>query len=257
MSKNVSKAKHILENMTRPIYESSFAKLVKYVKDNKVLAFLTADSTKAMPEKERDRILLKYGHDPKEEGILDYALKNDSKFRREYDEILRGHNNKRYDSLKNELRYINHTCKIGYYKVRGGYIETLTDGTKVKVEEKSVVLFGEVEDRDKLLNFAKSLGEIYDQECIMFVENQYAKWHYTAGPKKGQIENVGNFNAKQVGDFYSKLLGHTISFAKISESKEPYPMNTPTERQVAETFAKYLQQAMDSGKLLSETYYKQ
>ena len=133
----------------------------------------------------------------------------------------------------NELRKSILGYKFGFNKALGGYTETASDGTKKEiVGEKSTIVYASPDREKELKLLVQKLGSKYEQESILFVDcNKNAMWIYTSEVKdeagkvvhrKGEIEQLGRFVPKQIGDYFTKIGKKNFTFLVQNESYERF-----------------------------------
>lgn len=129
-----------------------------------------------------------------------------------------------------QLKYGVARYGFGYNRARGGYIETvsLEDGTTKEQEvvgERSLIVYCSPEEQNQLFNLIKHLGQVYNQECVLFVDkNKQAFWFYTTDSadkkhKKGDIVKLGQFHPQRIGKFFTKIGKKNFSFETIEEQQ--------------------------------------
>lgn len=154
-------------------------------------------------------------------------------------------NKANYQSLKNDI----HAAKFGYVKVKGGYTETLEDGTRHDVDgENSCVVFGTADTAQRLLKLGMMLGAKYEQECIFWVNNAgVAEWIYTTKTNEhnvGDRVKLGEFHPMQIGQYYTKIGKKKFSFTSIDESVDHIGVHT-MEMRLSDYFVKNLDKMED------------
>lgn len=127
-------------------------------------------------------------------------------------------------ALTNDLRRRVLGMHFGYNKAVGGYTETLENGKQSdKVEETSTVIYASPDRKKELFKLAFDLGVDYDQECILFVnENKDAEWVFTnpskeSGYSRGDRIKLGTFHPVQIGQYFTKIGKRSFSFTVESE----------------------------------------
>lgn len=142
-----------------------------------------------------------------------------------------------------ELRRSIIASGFGYIKIRGGYVETLKDGSKIDVDdEHSCIVYSDKNDEQILLKLGMILGKRYNQESILFIDTeQNAKWIYTTNfdeHKIGDIKPLGKFHYEKFGNYYSRIGKKQFSY-ELDESKDNVRYNS-LERMHNEEFRREL-----------------
>lgn len=133
----------------------------------------------------------------------------------------------------NELRKIVLGYKFGFNKALGGYVEVSPDGNKKEVVgEKSTIIYASPDREKELEILAKKLGKKFNQNSILFVDaKKNAKWIYTTDVKDpegkivnkaGEIEPLGRFVPKQLGDYFTKIGKKNFTFLVQNEDYERF-----------------------------------
>jgi len=125
----------------------------------------------------------------------------------------------REQQLKAELR----NSGFGYVRINGHYIED-HNGEKMNVSERSFIVIGNPDDDGQLKAFALRMGEMFDQDSILYKPagaRQQATLigttHRDSWLSYGSTQDVGVFHPSRVGDFYSRFKNKTFVFDNVSE----------------------------------------
>ena len=129
-------------------------------------------------------------------------------------------NNKNTIRLRQDVSlHISEFKDAGFHRARGGYTETLKDGTKRDVYEASTVIYALCETKYEELvfkNFCRALGEKFEQESIFFVtRNRTAFWITTLASKGnplGKHVNCGKFHSQQIGKYFTQVGKNRMTF---------------------------------------------
>lgn len=152
--------------------------------------------------------------------------------RHEYD---RAENNKRYKSLKKDLKSLG----IPFAEVQGSWVETAEDGGQHRVIEKSVVAYeedrGDVEPVNvDLWAVGKELCAKYKQDAFIYgeVSNTTDQRHINAYDESGQpVQFGGPWNTLQPiekdASFWSKVRGSTFVFDQGPKIQEAIEVGAP------------------------------
>ena len=131
----------------------------------------------------------------------------------------RGENTKKEnDALSNTLKSDIRSGGYGFIKINGKYIENKGTDKEAYVDETSYMIIGtDTDDKGKLKNFIKKLGEKYKQDCIFYkaFDSDQALLIGTksgAWPGHGVEEPKGTFHPNKVSDYMSYIDGKGKSF---------------------------------------------
>lgn len=150
----------------------------------------------------------------------------------------------RGDSPLNRINYsrlktMMTSYQLGYFRVKGTYLENPGTPEEREVEENSIGVFVPEEDEDRALAFALMLAIRYQQDSIMYVKHGKAYFIYTnkmnslssfevGRPlfqqlrEKNLIEYVGRFRTDYLASFPygSKMKNFRFQFRDVSVSEE-------------------------------------
>lgn len=115
-------------------------------------------------------------------------------------------------NLTKELEIKIKKGNFGFSKVKGGFIETLDDGTKVSVEEDTFMVFFKSERLKEALVYFDALRQKFKQESFLLVENKIAYYIDNFGKHE-----IGKFNVNTASQYFTKLKNGK-SFTFESES---------------------------------------
>lgn len=136
-------------------------------------------------------------------------------------------NNKLTNELANDLRKLGY----GYIKVKGGYIETLRDGTKKPVEEKTFAIFNN--NNESFENFPSgyktdfvrdmiALCRKYNQDSVLIKEKNQPGHYYNQSGET--FENFNTITKDNIEEYFTRLRNTKFKFIEADESdnKENY-----------------------------------
>ena len=115
--------------------------------------------------------------------------------------------------LSNNIREAHY----GFIPLVGRYVENEGTDKARPVTEKSFLIGigGGQEAGERLLAFAKRMGEKFEQDSILFkpFSETVAYLFYTSGPQKGQHERIGEWHPNKIGFYFSELVNRRQTFA--------------------------------------------
>ena len=116
---------------------------------------------------------------------------------------------------------------FGFHKAVGGYVEDVhrPDGAIEQVDvdgERSMIVYASPKDQDVMFNLVKSLGHRFKQDSVLLVDkNNQACWYYTNDTSKhkhGDVVPLGEFHAKLIGKYYTKINKKHFVFKTLEEA---------------------------------------
>lgn len=142
-----------------------------------------------------------------------------SAFRSAHD---KAENLKRSDRLESDIK----DAGLEFARLEGHYIEGYgSDSQKEPKREISFLVFGEDgDDVGSLKGFLKDVGSKYNQDSVLYKQydnkNAYLigtsdkdeEGNKISYPGIGKEVSVGRFKPMRIGEFYSKMKGHTFVF---------------------------------------------
>ena len=141
-------------------------------------------------------------------------------------EHTRNKNNQRNKDLKQVIK----TSGYPFADLEGSWVERDDDGKRVRVVEKSVIIYdesrGDVEDKERkdLFDLGRDLSDLYEQEAFIFGEpgTKTNKMHINAYDKNGvAVEYGGPWTSLEKipndSDFWSRVRGTTFVFKEEQE----------------------------------------
>ena len=102
--------------------------------------------------------------------------------------------------------------QFGYNKISGGYVGARNEFSR----EQSVIAYARSDEADELLEFAGYAAELYDQDCVLYVDPQgeaYIYWLRDGfGYFAGGMLHLNDLTAVEICKYYSEIDSHRFAF---------------------------------------------
>ena len=131
---------------------------------------------------------------------------------------------------------------FGFSKVKGSYIETKEDGSKVTVSENTFMIFFKKERLEFAEIFFEKLRKKYSQEAFLLVKDKIA--YYCDGKTEFKL---GKFSLNTAAECFTRLKNNrTFTFESIEQTDERGLIGlTPTSYQYNKLRLKEIQETLD------------
>lgn len=112
----------------------------------------------------------------------------------------------------------------GFVRVKGGWVESQSDGTKSPVTEPSYIVVGpKGDDNGKLKEFMKHHGNKYDQDAVVYkhhgaphVSTISTSDRNPSSPRHAE-DNIGEYHPGKFGDYFTALHGDAFTRKKVKK----------------------------------------